>query len=222
MVEAKSANVVLRAVDFHPGRMDTRWLETNEVFGETELEGATDKVIAPVLVAFRTESIQFLATENRIQITASEPTRSALKRLVNVATALLHAFEDDVEVTGSGLNLVWDYTPQELEDFGGLSAALFLPSECPLAHHFDEPSSEFGTYAERDFEAFRVHLTVKPEHGEEEGIEARRFRCTFNFHREPQGNDSRQDAVAALDAWGKAWEFAETVAQSIAERGEDQ
>ncbi|MFO8079267.1 MAG: hypothetical protein R6V07_03070 [Armatimonadota bacterium] len=222
MVKAKSANVVIRSDDFHPARMDALWLTTNEVFSANELEDAENKVFAPVFAAFQTELVQFVATENRVQVTASEPEPPALDRMMDVVVQFLRALAEDVAITGSGLNVVWEYMPDD-EDrpLHDLTAGLFLPGDSPLIPNFSDRSSVFGSYAEKDLGTFRVHLTVKPQQKSEgeRGIDV--LECNFNFHHDPTGDDTRADAAKALSSHSDAWEFAERVVETIAERGRD-
>lgn len=222
MVRAKSANVVIRSEDFHPARMDALWLTTNEVFSASELEDAENKVFAPVFAAFQTELVQFVATENRVQVTASEPAPPALDRMMDVVVQFLHALAEDVVITGSGLNVVWEYAPGDQDrPLQDLTTHLFLPGASPLVADFSDPSSVFGAYAEKDLGSFRVHLTVKPQQKSEGEQRIDVLECNFNFHHEPSGDDTRADAANALSSQSDAWEFAERVVETIAERGSD-
>ena len=131
MLAPKSANVVVRANDFRPARLDALWLASNGLFSPAELAEAENKIFAPVVAALRTDLISLFVTDDRLQVTARDASEPAVDRAMAIGSALVKALPQDVNPTSAGINSVWECGMEGGEAF----SPDILRCSCLKGHH---------------------------------------------------------------------------------------
>lgn len=207
MSEFKTGNVVMLAQGLNVSLLRESWLvENGVVVTDDKIENL---VIAPIAVSFRTQSYEFLALHERVQVsTLNEPVPGEPTRYCEVAKKLASALPSGT-FKAIGLNFEFCIALAGLADLAQRIRNIMLPSTFPLADEFSAPDVRAGIYLSRQFGEGRLRLDTKPVI-DLENRESLNVSANFNL------NASEQ---ALIENWinksNEAFSFAKTLTDKL-------
>jgi hypothetical protein len=212
-------NALITANSFNPSVFRETWLVAKGFLLDSDL--LPGFVFSDQVAHVQSQRFGLLVVPQQLQFVPGN--RASARQLVTDMLARLVRELPHTPFLGVGVNFVWHLQPDG-ESMAEATRRLFAANAVSaIFQEFGASDAHFGAYMSKDIGGARLRLTINPKRvkmsvANQPPSMHDMIECSFNFHRDAEGDNAVHTIAGHLERWAEYDETSERFARIIAEQ----